>query len=154
MPSGVFLRMSPETRFWLKVEKPTRPTYGKCWLWTGAKTKFGYGKLRINGSYMGAHRFSYELYFGAAKALCVLHKCDNPSCVNPKHLFLGSKKDNSIDMLRKKRHGSLKIKTETVTKIRELYRAGGWTQWALAEKFKINQAYVSRIVRNLNRVKY
>lgn len=75
-----------------------------CWLWMGALNDKGYGNTKcreINEN--RAHRISYYLHFGLFdKTLCVLHKCDQPSCVNPEHLFLGTKKDNSDDKGKKK----------------------------------------------------
>jgi hypothetical protein len=78
-----------------------------CWLWLGAiNGRSGYGSakhpaLRKNVS---AHRISYEIHFGRApEELGVLHRCDQPSCVNPDHLFLGTQQDNITDMLRKQR---------------------------------------------------
>src|SRR5690606_8870409 len=72
-----------------------------CWLWVGALTG-NYGQLKYKGRHGGnilAHRASYEIYKGPFnKGLDVLHKCDNPSCVNPDHLFLGDHSDNMLDM--------------------------------------------------------
>ena len=93
-------------RFWNKVEK----TDG-CWLWTGArstclsrKNALVYGHMRIDGKYKKAHRVSYELHFGEIpKGKIVMHSCDTPLCVNPKHLSLGTKKMNGADMARKNR---------------------------------------------------
>lgn len=83
-----------------------------CWSWTGSTYRFGYGHFRrkINGKWVmyKAHRYSYEYFIGEipSRAL-VCHKCDNPSCVNPKHLFTGSHKDNSDDMYRKGRKSKI-----------------------------------------------
>jgi hypothetical protein len=80
------------------------PDDGGCMIWMGSKNKKGYGQISMNGIPMLAHRFSYKLHFGNFNNnLCVLHKCDNPSCVAPNHLFLGTKKDNMQDCLTKNR---------------------------------------------------
>jgi hypothetical protein len=73
-----------------------------CWEWTASTTK-GYGTIKIRGAKKSAHRISYELYVGPIGSLQVCHKCDNPICVNPKHLFLGTQKDNIHDMIAKGR---------------------------------------------------
>jgi hypothetical protein len=92
-------------RFWEKVLKRGDD---ECWIFTGTKNNKGYGMLQQqidgqNGKRL-AHRISYELHFGwVPKNQCVLHRCDNPPCVNPAHLFLGTKSDNSYDMHRKGR---------------------------------------------------
>jgi len=86
-------------RFWNKVDKTD-----SCWLWTGAKSSSGYGHLNINKKTIKAHRFSYEMHFGKFDLnKIILHSCDNPLCVNPAHLSLGTKKDNGADMASKNR---------------------------------------------------
>lgn len=93
----------PEVRFWAKVDKAGPD---ECWLWT-ASTNKGYGQLAIKPSPQPvmAHRFSYELANGPIPdGLAVCHTCDNPPCVNPAHLFLGTKGDNNRDMVAKGRH--------------------------------------------------
>ncbi len=101
MPSGVYKRklLSPDTRFWPKVIK----TNG-CWEWIGARCLTGHGKFWYNKRLGEAHRFSYEIHVGSIpKGMVICHKCDNPPCVNPEHLFLGTMKDNSQDMMAKGR---------------------------------------------------
>lgn len=82
-----------------------------CWLWTAVKTPSGYGHFRVE-NYVAkkyAHRLSYEQYVGPIPpGLCVLHRCDNPSCVNPKHLFVGDYKANNQDKSNKGRHHNQK----------------------------------------------
>lgn len=76
-----------------------------CWEWTRSLDKFGYGVLYLNSKAYKAHRISYEVHFGVfSNELLICHKCDNPKCVNPEHLFLGTQKDNMIDMAKKGRH--------------------------------------------------
>lgn len=76
-----------------------------CWEWTSAFGQGGYGKLTANSQQRSAHRVSYEIHHGPiGDGLCVLHRCDNKSCVNPGHLFLGTKSENTRDMYAKGRH--------------------------------------------------
>lgn len=87
-----------EERFWKSVLKTD-----ECWNWTAWKYQ-GYGYFNVNGKLMGTHRFSWILHNGAIPdALCVLYHCDNPSCVKPDHLFIGTKQDNTDDMIAKGR---------------------------------------------------
>ena len=91
-------------RFWSKVDKqgPIHPVCGQCWIWIAGKYSTGYGQ---HGNYR-AHRYSWNLYYGEIPVgVFVLHRCDNPACVNPKHLFLGTHQDNMDDMNAKGRHG-------------------------------------------------
>lgn len=77
-----------------------------CWLWLGAHDKDGYGKVSASREISGrAHRFSWEIFKGEIPGgKWVLHKCDTSACINPEHLFLGSARDNNLDMVFKKRH--------------------------------------------------
>lgn len=96
-------RKSLELRFWSKVKKTET-----CWLWIAATNIGGYGFFSVGGRRSGrmvaAHRISYELTYGTFnEELFVLHKCDNPPCVRPEHLFLGDNYDNVLDAIKKGR---------------------------------------------------
>ena len=82
-----------EIRFWKYIRKTDF-----CWEWIGYKDKNGYGRISKKRRFFSVHRISWELHNGKIPdGLCVLHSCDNPSCVNPDHLFLGSFQNNSND---------------------------------------------------------
>lgn len=138
-------------RFWKKVQKAGED---ECWNWTGATQAFGYGCIGAKGRIKSAHRVSYEMAKGPIPdGICVLHKCDNPKCVNPKHLFAGTKKDNAIDRSSKGRgkhcvfrgedHPSAKITASDVLEIRASTDKNVW----LARKYGVSDAQICRIKR-------
>lgn len=92
--------------FFQRFIKKYRTSKKGCWEWVGCKNKSGYGLIaNENMKIKFAHRSSYTFFIGEiSKGMCVCHKCDNPSCVNPFHLFLGTQKDNLRDMYDKNRH--------------------------------------------------
>jgi HNH endonuclease len=90
---------SSDERFWGRVDKS-----GECWEWTGSLGSHGYGEFGVAGDRVLAHRYSYELASGPIPdGLYVCHHCDNRRCVRPDHLFLGTARDNALDMVRKGR---------------------------------------------------
>lgn len=95
-----------------------------CWEWQHSKNKRGYGKISIDGILWRTHRYSYQYYIGEIGDLNVLHKCDNPACCNPEHLFLGDLHDNVMDMIKKGRCRAVKLTVEEVFEIRELFELG------------------------------
>lgn len=98
---GIMYEMTPHDTavFWSYVNRS-----GDCWIWKAGKQK-GYGRFVINGKTYRSNRIAYSLIKGPiGKGLCVCHKCDNPCCVNPDHLWLGTSRDNTRDMIRKRRH--------------------------------------------------
>ncbi len=97
----------PHQRFWAQLDKdgPIHPVWGQCWQWTGSYKGKGYGTIRVNNEALLAHRYCWVLHNGAIPDnLLVCHHCDNPGCVNPTHLFLGTVQDNAVDMTDKGRH--------------------------------------------------
>lgn len=141
-----------EVRFWRKVEKSSG-----CWEWTGTLEKNGYGRVRTSNPrrQVFVHRASWELAHGPIpEGLFVLHKCDNPKCVNPVHLFLGTQQDNIDDMRQKgrainvrgERHGRAKITEVQAREILARYAAGGITQQALADEYRLHPIYLNKII--------
>lgn len=136
-------------RFWDNVEKSKG-----CWKWTGSLRR-EYGRIFANYKTISVHRFSYELHCGKIpKNKSVLHTCDNPPCVNPKHLFLGTHKDNMRDMIVKgrKRVGigeqstNPKLTEEKVLEIRRLYKEENMTLYKIAEIFNVSFQNISWII--------
>jgi predicted DNA-binding protein (UPF0251 family) len=142
-----------EVRFWKRVEKTNA-----CWLWLGGQTggsKMRYGFVCWGRRRMAAHRASYELTRGPVpEGQCVLHSCDNPLCVRPEHLFLGTRTVNNTDKMMKGRHRSLpkesnpgaKLTEAEVIEIRRLHAETSLLQREIAGRFGISQSTVSAIV--------
>lgn len=114
-------------RFWAKV-KILGPE--DCWEWKASLNGCGYGHVGINGKMFISHRVAWELTYGPIpKGLCICHKCDNPPCINPNHLFIGTQQDNVTDMESKGRavrsngekNGKAKLTKDQVIEIRRLY---------------------------------
>jgi len=141
-------------RFWIKVQKKDTG----CWEWIASKDRAGYGEFHLNGKTTKAHRVSFYIAnpLVIMDELCVLHKCDNPACVNPDHLFLGTHADNVADKCQKGRnrfkahHGSAngfaKLTEDEVREIRSLN--GTLSQTRMAALFGVTQACISGIILN------
>jgi hypothetical protein len=127
-------RTTPEN-FWARVDKS-----GACWLWEGRSDEKGYGRVGYDRKRnVGAHRVAWALTHGGdLPTAWVLHRCDNPPCVRPEHLFLGDARDNNRDRQNKGR-------TQGWAEMRSM-RAGGATQQAIADRFGVSRGYVANIV--------
>jgi hypothetical protein len=141
-----------EERFWAKVD--VIDDEDSCWLWKGSKNPGGYGHIKV-ASYVveSAHRVSYLLNIGLVpdEKPYVLHKCDNPSCVRPSHLYAGTAEDNMNDMARRGRHSvgvgrQPSISEEVAVEIRVLYASGKISMRAVGERYGISAASVHHIV--------
>lgn len=143
---------SLEERFWPKVDKS-----GDCWLWLGSTWHYGYGCIYVAKprKAANAHRVSYEMANGPIpKGLFVLHRCDNPRCVRPSHLFLGTQMDNVRDMVNKGRerfshrgekHPSVKLSESEVIDIRR-QSARGQSQRSIAREYGVTRSAITGIL--------
>lgn len=141
-------------RFWSKVRKGP-----DCWEWQAARTTWNYGAFWYKGRDVGAHRVAWELAHGDPGEFQVLHTCDNPPCVRPDHLFLGTQAANMRDMQAKGRslvgeaHPQAKLSVADVVLMRAMYAEQRGDQVTLAAYFGVSPDTVSRILSGKNWVK-
>lgn len=160
------MTLQDESRFWSKV----RVAQSGCWEWSGPTfDERGYGAFTVDGGTRRAHRVAWTTLHGPiADGLCVCHHCDNPSCVNPQHLFLGTQQENVADRDAKgrqavgarngrytkpertprgKRHWHSRVMPEMAAEIRQRY-ADGTPITALAPAYGVGTSTIWRVVSN------
>lgn len=141
---------------YIDTEGRENDNMSRCWKWTAYKAIKGYGKFR--GEY--AHRVSYQYFHPLSQplkdtGLCVCHKCDNTSCCNPAHLFLGTIRDNNNDRQQKGRgskgenHGTAVLTEQQVLSIIHQYKNENIRIHELAEQYKVSRTHIYRITRGL-----
>ena len=128
------------------------------WQWTAVKDSCGYGRMRIKNRMVSAHRLSYEIYKGnIPDGMCVLHSCDDPGCVNPDHLHIGTMSDNAIEREKRGRgvcnkgelHGRSKLTEKQVIEIRKK-RLIGLTLYEIANEYGVSKSIISFIANKKN----
>jgi HNH endonuclease len=151
---GKHQSLSMPQRFWSRAVEDENG----CWVWARGRHHDGYGAFFYEGQRVYAHRLAWQLARGEIpKGLLVLHRCDNPPCINPKHLFLGTRRDNALDRDKKGRNvtssgeknGSAKLSESDVVKILEGLSQGE-TRRALARRFDISPSMVTNIYSRKN----
>ena len=167
---GKFVQMqTTEERFWTHV---TKGDGDECWRWTASTTKRrgGYGRMKVDGKLICAHRYAWELANGPVPdGLRVLHRCDNPICVRASHLFLGTQLDNIRDRdekcrtargftsgaithpekmyhARGEKHPVAKLTDDKVAEIRMLFAVGNITKAELARRFHVGEYCIFAVV--------
>lgn len=139
---------TPEERFWSKVAITANPE--KCWEWQGALTNLGYGNFGYRKRQWGAHRLAWFLFYGKEPEKFLLHSCDNPRCVNPRHLREGDHRENMGDMVARGRasggekNAQSKLTPEQVLQIRDLLRQG-IPKTHIAARFNVNEKVIYNI---------
>lgn len=143
-------------RFWERVDIGRFDT---CWEWSGYRDK-GYGQIRTQSGLVLTHRLAYEFMWGPIPGkLFVCHRCDNPPCCNPWHLFIGTQLDNMRDMVSKGRqnrwkgrqrgegHKNAKLTTNDIERIRTRYKVGDITKADLGRQYKVSYVTIAQIVK-------
>lgn len=137
-----------------------RITERGCWEWTAARDAKGYGHVSVGGIVERAHRVAHRMFVAPTDSFLVCHHCDNPPCVNPTHLFLGSDSDNMTDAQSKgrlrqprlsgERHPQARLTDEEIAEVRRL-RAEGVAATDVARRFGMSRSYVDQVARGSTR---
>jgi hypothetical protein len=141
-------------RFWDKIAITNDE---ECWLWLAGKDKDGYGLFKLEGKTVRATRFCYEITTGKKLKNYALHTCDNPSCVNPKHIYDGTAKDNMKDCKSRGRYNhsigentnTMKVSDSDILRIRKLKDKISGKE--IANRFGLSETHVSRILSGQRR---
>ena len=158
--SGIKKKLPFQVRFWRHVDEngpvPShRPELGNCWIWIGGQ-EGKHSIFHVNGRNIGAHRASWIINKGPIPdGMNVCHKCDNPPCVRPNHLFLGDDADNQHDCIEKgrKAHGEQvgnSILTDQIVREIRTLRMNGITEVSVAAKFGVDTSTVNAVVHRRN----
>lgn len=140
-------------RFWDKV-RLAGPD--ECWEWQGCRDRDGYGRINLVGRSSLAHRVVAEAMHGPLAGMVTRHGCDNPRCVNPRHLSPGTQAENLHDMTARGRrcrgenHGNAKLTEAAVRRIVGVYAGGGVSMRVIAQKFGVSHQLVSKIISGRN----
>ncbi len=145
------------SRFWEKVSTKDN---NECWEWIGTTIKGGYGRLQYRKNKILAHRLSYIIHYGnpPSDKPYICHKCNNPSCVNPNHLYTGTQKDNMKQMFNEHRanrkqngenNNASKKTLREVNEIRKLWLDGKYSQHTIAKMFDVSNSLINKIVNNV-----
>lgn len=147
------MRLSVEQRFWTKVIKAGPD---ECWLWTAYRSAHGHGQFRVTkkpSRVEHAHRYAYILSMGPIpEGMVIRHKCDNPPCVNPAHLEVGTHADNVADRVERGRsaigsaNGRAKLSEKTAEGIRLRYAMGGNTKAQLSREYGVSQRTIADVI--------
>ena len=151
--NSIALNKRSLVRFWKRVDKKGD---NDCWIWIGGRLTRGYGAFKVGTKCISAHRFSWKIHFGdIPTGMVVCHKCDNPPCVNPKHLFLGTQAENQHDKKEKGRaargegNNKAKLTERNVKEIRSLISLG-LSSREIAKRYGVRHAAILDIKSNKN----
>lgn len=140
-----------------RLQKKTKQV-GECLFFTGSKNNYGYGQIKVGEKVRTTHRVTYELHHGEIpKGMCVCHACDNPACINPEHLFIGTVADNNADKAMKGRslghqlgnRNAAKLSDLLMTNIRKVYGEGKMLQKDIAKYVGVSTSTISRVCQEV-----